>query len=140
MILSVGNQSGAVKRRLVDMGLTPGTTVKVTKVAPLGDPWRSPSGAMSCLCERMTPPRSALARPAVPPPGRPPPTAPIRSGPASSFRTTSTSWSSTSAPMTTAPTTAAPCALPWRATPTAARPPCSMPSRAPINMWATGPG
>lgn len=24
-ILSVGNQSGAVKRRLVDMGLTPGT-------------------------------------------------------------------------------------------------------------------
>lgn len=38
VILSVGNQSGAVKRRLVDMGLTPGTTVKVTKVAPLGDP------------------------------------------------------------------------------------------------------
>ena len=37
-ILSVGNQSGAVKRRLVDMGLTPGTLVKVTKVAPLGDP------------------------------------------------------------------------------------------------------
>ena len=38
MILSVGNQSGAVKRRLVDMGLTPGTNVKVTKIAPLGDP------------------------------------------------------------------------------------------------------
>ena len=38
MILSVGNQSGAVKRRLVDMGLTPGTRVQVTKVAPLGDP------------------------------------------------------------------------------------------------------
>ena len=38
IILSVGNQSGAVKRRLVDMGLTPGTRVKVTKVAPLGDP------------------------------------------------------------------------------------------------------
>ena len=37
-ILSVGNQSGAVKRRLVDMGLTPGTQVTVTKVAPLGDP------------------------------------------------------------------------------------------------------
>ena len=37
-ILSVGNQSGAVKRRLVDMGLTPGTQVKVTKIAPLGDP------------------------------------------------------------------------------------------------------
>ena len=38
IILSVGNQSGAVKRRLVDMGLTPGTRVQVTKVAPLGDP------------------------------------------------------------------------------------------------------
>jgi ferrous iron transport protein B len=37
-ILSVGHRSGAVKRRLVDMGLTPGTQVKVTKVAPLGDP------------------------------------------------------------------------------------------------------
>ena len=37
-ILAVGNQSGAVKRRLVDMGLTPGTQVKVTKIAPLGDP------------------------------------------------------------------------------------------------------
>ena len=37
-ILSVGNQSGAVKRRLVDMGLTPGTVVKVNKIAPLGDP------------------------------------------------------------------------------------------------------
>ena len=37
-ILSIGNQSGTVKRRLVDMGLTPGTEVRVTKVAPLGDP------------------------------------------------------------------------------------------------------
>ena len=37
-ILSIGNKSGTVKRRLVDMGLTPGTEVKVTKVAPLGDP------------------------------------------------------------------------------------------------------
>ncbi len=37
-ILSVGNQSGAVKRRLVDMGLTPGTEVAVKKIAPLGDP------------------------------------------------------------------------------------------------------
>ena len=38
MIVSVGNQSGAVKRRLVDMGLTPGTEITVRKVAPLGDP------------------------------------------------------------------------------------------------------
>ncbi len=37
-ILSVGNTSGAVKRRLVDMGLTPGTQITVTKIAPLGDP------------------------------------------------------------------------------------------------------
>ena len=30
--------SGPMKRRLVDMGITPGTTVFVRKVAPLGDP------------------------------------------------------------------------------------------------------
>lgn len=29
---------GALKRRLMDMGLTRGTTVAVKKVAPLGDP------------------------------------------------------------------------------------------------------
>ena len=29
---------GAVKRRIMDMGITKGTTVKVRKVAPLGDP------------------------------------------------------------------------------------------------------
>ena len=29
---------GALKRRLMDMGLTRGTEVKVRKVAPLGDP------------------------------------------------------------------------------------------------------
>ena len=38
MIRQVGNQRGAVKRRLVDMGLTPGTAVKLVKVAPMGDP------------------------------------------------------------------------------------------------------
>lgn len=38
IILSVGNQSGAVKRRLVDMGLTPGTEVTLKRVAPFGDP------------------------------------------------------------------------------------------------------
>ncbi|WP_130871100.1 ferrous iron transport protein B [Intestinimonas massiliensis (ex Afouda et al. 2020)] len=37
-ILQVGNESGPVKRRLVDMGLTPGTVVTVRKVAPFGDP------------------------------------------------------------------------------------------------------
>ena len=38
VILSVGNQRGPVKRRLVDMGLTPGTEVTVRKIAPMGDP------------------------------------------------------------------------------------------------------
>ena len=37
-ILRVGNDRGPVKRRLVDMGLTPGTQVMVRKVAPFGDP------------------------------------------------------------------------------------------------------
>lgn len=31
---------GAVKRRLMDMGLTKGTEVYVRKVAPLGDPFQ----------------------------------------------------------------------------------------------------
>ena len=29
---------GAIKRRIMDMGLTKGTSVSVRKVAPLGDP------------------------------------------------------------------------------------------------------
>jgi ferrous iron transport protein A len=29
---------GAVKRRIMDMGITKGTQIKVRKVAPLGDP------------------------------------------------------------------------------------------------------
>lgn len=29
---------GAVKRRIMDMGITKGTSVQVRKVAPLGDP------------------------------------------------------------------------------------------------------
>lgn len=32
------NSEGALKRRLVDMGITPGVRVMVRKVAPLGDP------------------------------------------------------------------------------------------------------
>ncbi|MEF9852700.1 MAG: ferrous iron transport protein A [Hydrogenoanaerobacterium sp.] len=36
-IIAIGG-SGALKRRLVDMGLTPGCDVFVRKVAPLGDP------------------------------------------------------------------------------------------------------
>lgn len=30
--------TGAVKRRIMDMGITKGVSVKVRKVAPLGDP------------------------------------------------------------------------------------------------------
>lgn len=36
-IAAVGGQ-GALRRRLLDMGLTPGTQVSVRKVAPMGDP------------------------------------------------------------------------------------------------------
>ncbi len=32
------NGVGPVKRRIMDMGLTKGTEVKVRKIAPLGDP------------------------------------------------------------------------------------------------------
>ena len=32
------NGEGAIKRRIMDMGITPGTAVKVIKTAPLGDP------------------------------------------------------------------------------------------------------
>lgn len=30
--------TGAMKRRIMDMGVTPGVEIKVIKVAPLGDP------------------------------------------------------------------------------------------------------
>ena len=29
---------GAIKRRIMDMGVTPGVEIRVVKVAPLGDP------------------------------------------------------------------------------------------------------
>ena len=32
------NGDGALRRRLLDMGLTPNTSVTITKVAPMGDP------------------------------------------------------------------------------------------------------
>ena len=38
VIRTVGNDKGPVKRRLVDMGLTPGVKVTLRKVAPFGDP------------------------------------------------------------------------------------------------------
>ncbi|MCI8374797.1 MAG: ferrous iron transport protein A [Lachnospiraceae bacterium] len=36
-VQSIG-ESGPLKRRIMDMGITPGVSVKVIKVAPLGDP------------------------------------------------------------------------------------------------------
>ena len=36
-IAAVGGE-GALRRRLLDMGLTPGTAVMVRKIAPMGDP------------------------------------------------------------------------------------------------------
>ena len=33
---------GALKRRIMDMGITKGITIKVRKVAPLGDPFELP--------------------------------------------------------------------------------------------------
>ena len=32
------NKDSKVKRRLMDMGITPGITIEVTGIAPLGDP------------------------------------------------------------------------------------------------------
>jgi len=36
-VVSLG-EKGPVRRRIMDMGITPGVMVKVIKVAPLGDP------------------------------------------------------------------------------------------------------
>ena len=38
MIKSVGAENPRVKRRLVDMGITPMTEIEVRRIAPLGDP------------------------------------------------------------------------------------------------------
>ena len=37
-VLEIVGGEGALRRRLLDMGLTPGTRVTVRKVAPMGDP------------------------------------------------------------------------------------------------------
>lgn len=37
VVVSIG-EKGTAKRRIMDMGVTPGVQVKVIKVAPLGDP------------------------------------------------------------------------------------------------------
>ncbi len=46
---------GAIKRRIMDMGITKGVSVFVRKVAPLGDPpWRSMSEITSFRFARRT--------------------------------------------------------------------------------------
>jgi len=37
VVIGIGSK-GPMKRRLMEMGVTPGATIKVVKVAPLGDP------------------------------------------------------------------------------------------------------
>lgn len=37
VVISIGSK-GPVKKRLMDMGVTPGAEIKVIKMAPLGDP------------------------------------------------------------------------------------------------------
>ena len=37
VVTSIG-EKGVMRRRLMDMGVTPGVSIKVIKVAPLGDP------------------------------------------------------------------------------------------------------
>lgn len=36
-VVSIGDK-GPARRRIMEMGVTPGTMVKVVKIAPLGDP------------------------------------------------------------------------------------------------------
>ena len=45
---------GAIKRRIMDMGITKGTQVYIRKVAPLGDPIEVTSAAMSFPSGRLT--------------------------------------------------------------------------------------
>lgn len=37
IVVSIG-EKGPLRRRIMDMGVTPGTVIKVIKAAPLGDP------------------------------------------------------------------------------------------------------
>ena len=48
------NGDGAVKRRIMDMGITKGTEIYVRKVAPLGDPIEITVRGYELLCEKQT--------------------------------------------------------------------------------------
>lgn len=46
---------GAVKRRIMDMGITKGVTVSIRKVAPLGDPMEVTVRGYELSCAKPTP-------------------------------------------------------------------------------------
>ncbi len=37
-VIEIQTQNSAVRRRILDMGITPGVEIVITKIAPLGDP------------------------------------------------------------------------------------------------------
>ena len=56
------NGEGALRRRIMDMGITKGTSIYVRKVAPLGDPVEVTVRAMSCPSARGTPSASRYSK------------------------------------------------------------------------------
>ena len=48
------NGEGAIRRRIMDMGITKHTEIFVRKVAPLGDPMEVTVRGLSCLCVKQT--------------------------------------------------------------------------------------
>ena len=56
-VVSIGN-SGAVRRRIIDMGITPGAVIIMRKAAPFETRWRSMCAAMSSACARRRPRKS----------------------------------------------------------------------------------
>lgn len=50
-VIRLGGE-GALKRRIMDMGITKGTSIFVRKVAPLGIRWRLRSEVMNCPSAR----------------------------------------------------------------------------------------
>lgn len=68
-IRAVGG-TGALRRHLLDMGLTPGTAVTLRKTAPMGDPVELELRGYE-LTLRLAEPRTLKLRTNVPPPRRP---------------------------------------------------------------------
>ncbi len=59
---------GAIKRRIMDMGITKGTDIYVRKVAPLGDPIEVNCAGSSCRFARTRRKTYSYPRGATPPP------------------------------------------------------------------------